>query len=685
MALYIGRKLVASIQKIFSWGDLQGNIADQTDLQNALNAKVNKTTTINNKALSNNILLNASDVGALSSSTKYGADLSYSNDTLQLKDQDGNNLGTAVTIESAPSVDGDTISYNASDELQTIAVIDNRDSTPRPIWTGTRAQYNALQEIDDNILYNITDDDDSNAYINITRTLGQIVTSTIPLVDSGLHLLDGSLISGSGAYAGFVDYMADLYETLEPSATPEYNIRTSGNLENNNGVLSGFSASNYATIPFQFNPHNSEWEINLKFATQSDVTTAQALIADEHPYSGLELFYSNTHFDLHGFINNTDTLLFHGTGTYTILPNTTYYIKIAFTGSAYTLDYSLDGTDYINDISVNSTTPITPLNLPLLGVDVSAEAGYPKGMPMAGSIDLEGCNFVVGNDTLWKGESLNIPCFCTEEEWQASVINYGVCGKFVYDSVNNTLRLPKITGFIEGTGENTYLGSLVEAGLPNMQGSINILDISSRNLEYDGCLDMSHKSGNLDRVDTISSSEGGSGTSGTLHIDASLSNSIYGNSSTVQPQAVKVLYYVVIATIPKTEIEVDIDNIATDLNGKADVDLTNVNDSGTSRGAGWGMPSSSSIAWTVGASGSTYVAPANGWVIMQGASTSSFGYATLYTSENVNMTSALYSSSIGYKIYVPVHKGSIITLGYSNVSISVLNFVYAIGSESEAS
>jgi hypothetical protein len=38
----------------------------------------------------------------------------------------------------------------------------------------------------------------------------------------------------------------------------------------------------------------------------------------------------------------------------------------------------------------------------------------------------------------------------------------------------------------------------------------------------------------------------------------------------------KVLYYIVVATSTKTDIEVDIDEIATDLNGKADVDLSNV-------------------------------------------------------------------------------------------------------------
>ena len=52
--------------------------------------------------------------------------------------------------------------------------------------------------------------------------------------------------------------------------------------------------------------------------------------------------------------------------------------------------------------------------------------------------------------------------------------------------------------------------------------------------------------------------------------DASSSNSIYGSSNTVQPQSIKVFYYIVVANSTKTNIEVDIDEIVTDLNGKAD-------------------------------------------------------------------------------------------------------------------
>ena len=46
----------------------------------------------------------ASDVGALADSTKYGASLSYSSNTLQLLDQDGNALGNSVTITTTSSL-----------------------------------------------------------------------------------------------------------------------------------------------------------------------------------------------------------------------------------------------------------------------------------------------------------------------------------------------------------------------------------------------------------------------------------------------------------------------------------------------------------------------------------------------------------------------------------------------------
>ena len=155
---------------------------------------------------------------------------------------------------------------------------------------------------------------------------------------------------------------------------------------------------------------------------------------------------------------------------------------------------------------------------------------------------------------------LDIPSmFTTEANWQTSVTNYGVCGKFVYDSVNNTVRLPKITGFTEGTIDPTVLGDLVEAGLPNIESGFALQypnDGYKHNITY------------RETADKRGSAVPSFGNVSQIEIDASLSNSIYGNSTTVQPQSIKVLYYIVIATTTKTDIQVDIDEVMTDLNGK---------------------------------------------------------------------------------------------------------------------
>lgn len=167
--------------------------------------------------------------------------------------------------------------------------------------------------------------------------------------------------------------------------------------------------------------------------------------------------------------------------------------------------------------------------------------------------------------------------FETEANWQTAVSTYGVCGKFVYDSVNNTVRLPKITGILEGTTDVTALGDLIEqyVKLPNITGSITFTQVEALTTNDGGTGSIYTSTGNVSKY---SSSSSGTRYNQTLNVNASRSSSVYsgdGTNTKIQPQALKVLYYIVIATTTKTEIEVDIDEIATDLNGKADVDLTN--------------------------------------------------------------------------------------------------------------
>lgn len=284
--------------------------------------------------------------------------------------------------------------------------------------------------------------------------------------------------------------------------------------------------------------------------------------------------------------------------------------------------------------------------------------------------------------------------FETEANWQSAVTTYGVCGKFVYTAASGndpaTVRLPKITGIVEGTTDVTALGDLVEAGLPNITGSFAHPSASASS--YDITNGSIH---DITDSQNLSSRAGSSDYSATMDIDASRSSSIYGNSSTVQPQTIKVLYYIVVATSVKTDIEVDLDRIATDLNGKAEKDGTNIttafstnmianmSDSANSYFSGLGMPSNTYTDLTLGASGSQYTAPADGYYFLA-KGIADTQYIAL-TTPSVSSTVFASGSQVG-SVYVPVRRGEICVPTYSGTgAVSAFRFVYASGSESEAS
>lgn len=338
------------------------------------------------------------------------------------------------------------------------------------------------------------------------------------------------------------------------------------------------------------------------------------------------------------------------------LSNTTYWEKI-----------NISDVRNIGEI-VTSTIPLTDAGLHLLDGSLLTNGSY--GAFVSYIADL-----YIANPTA--------NYFTTEADWQSSVSTYGVCGKFVYNSVNNTVRLPKINGIVEGTTDVSALGDLVEAGLPNITATV--AQVSSNASAF-------NTTGAFTRTSRGNSGQAGGGgaqlQNNGLSFDASNSSSIYGNSSTVQPQTIKVLYYIVIATTTKTDIQVDIDEIATDLNGKADTDLTNVNDSGTSRGASWAYPSDTYEDLTLGASGTEYTAPANGWFTFAKLTNGSNQYIkfTNLTAGGLEIEQMPNPSSVGASICIPAQKGDVVQLNYSaGGSTMRFRFIYAVGSESEAS
>ncbi|MCZ4065452.1 hypothetical protein NB636_02065 [Oxalobacter aliiformigenes] len=265
--------------------------------------------------------------------------------------------------------------------------------------------------------------------------------------------------------------------------------------------------------------------------------------------------------------------------------------------------------------------------------------------------------------------------FVTEDDWQTSVTSYGVCGKFVYTE-GVSLRIPKITGFVEGTLDGTALGDLVEAGLPNIagisavEGAIN--NNSTETGPFTSWRDIAH---------VFNTTASGTHHLGGINFDASRANPIYGNSVTVQPQSIKGYLYMVVATSSKTDIEVDIDRIATDLAAKVDIDLGNLNTTGKAKVANLAMPSASYVNLTLGASGAYYTAPADGYISLIKRATQSGEYVAIYGTAGIQDVMWSIGATQIFAI-APVRKGTAVKINYSASGIlDSFVFVYAEGSK----
>lgn len=163
--------------------------------------------------------------------------------------------------------------------------------------------------------------------------------------------------------------------------------------------------------------------------------------------------------------------------------------------------------------------------------------------------------------------------FTTEANWQNAITQYGVCGKFVYNSTNNTVRLPKYSNKIfTGEGTAPVIGNGKTLGFTNgtqnggmfCRGNYQNNELFSTNYFN---VDVGSHQTYGDFFATDESAIGVTSDPSKSGLIAQLSDirtSLDG------------YYYIVVATSTKTDIQVDIDEIATDLNGKADTDLSNV-------------------------------------------------------------------------------------------------------------
>ena len=143
------------------------------------------------------------------------------------------------------------------------------------------------------------------------------------------------------------------------------------------------------------------------------------------------------------------------------------------------------------------------------------------------------------------------------------------------------------------------------------------------------------------------------------------------------------LYYYVGDTVQDASL-INAGAVLGQLSNKADINASNFNADGKSLLSGLGMPSGRYIDLTLGASGSTYTAPANGYFIMSGVATSANAFVYFVGS---GMNPRFYAPGTGGTAagFIPLKKGKACRIDYANINISAntttFRFAYAEGEE----
>ena len=157
-------------------------------------------------------------------------------------------------------------------------------------------------------------------------------------------------------------------------------------------------------------------------------------------------------------------------------------------------------------------------------------------------------------------------CPASEESNVMAIYNAtGVAWYYIIDTVNQRFKLPRTKfGF---TGIRSGVGNYVEAGLPNITGTMTAGSWAS-GFGYDATA-----TGAFYNVNSWGNDADGGGatTKRGIGIDASRSSSIYGNSDTVQPKATEMYLYFYVGNFTQTALENTAGLNAELFNGKADV------------------------------------------------------------------------------------------------------------------
>ena len=510
------------------------------------------------------------------------------------------------------------------------------------------------------------------------------------------------------------------------------NVTKVGSIVDSQGVLSGFSDANYVTLSSTMPTDSNDWEIVIKYNTGSDVTstTNQVVFGCVTTNYRLAICVVGSKFSLYLSSNGTSWNLASALkGSYTVLANTDYYIKFSrVNGEKYVLSYSIDGITFSDDITVASTAQVVS-DVYCLG-RTNATGQYVKGFINLNEsyININGGRWWSGVETFTKHPNGHLFYDIVHKtEIDNIFTTTGMAWMYGVDQENERIFLPRNIWFEQMSMDE--VGKAVEAGLPSIAHT-HILPFPSDT--------GSGGSG------TGFNQSGVKNTTFNIRTQTNTAvNAIYGKSNTVQPNAVKKLLYICVGNTVSQSTITDVVDVTTTENdtiplgystyqknaqpslswlksegqwndgnvyetfynwsvnklGEAfangyikqvtetfdDYDLVINQDDMTFRlpllDGSESTISDKFVALTLDASGSSYTAPANGWVYLSRTSTSAGQFVSL--SSSVVATKVIASTGSQFlPATLEVKKGDVCTVNYTAPTEGKFRFIYAQGNGS---
>lgn len=327
-----------------------------------------------------------------------------------------------------------------------------------------------------------------------------------------------------------------------------------------NGVISGFSTSNYATaLTF---PTDEDFVFEFKIKTSADISGEQEIFACPTASGPAQNYFCLVNLES----NNLNAIFNGGLGVWQYSfgtpaqPETDYIVKVVYSKTNNTLHVTMslaNGTVLLDD--TKQVGELYDIKDAVIGTGKDTAALIFN--PFKGSVDLKECYIESNGQRIWSGASVatknpnghifyDIADKATVDEifsQRGEAWFYGV------DTENERVFLPRGTRS-QYTVNIDETGDYVEAGLPNIK--------SSRGLGYSDDNPTSDVPPFV-YVGSFGNVGGGPSMEKAYSFDASTANPIYGKSDSVQPYATKKLLYIVVGNVKVQSAASDVVDVTT--------------------------------------------------------------------------------------------------------------------------